>query len=82
MRGNWTLGAGRYTFNLGSRTWDWRLNITKAIETVSTIRSADTRLDLGRTFSAGALVFRDRHRTSGSFSGTDSFIGSEGFDSY
>ncbi|MGI8508101.1 MAG: hypothetical protein ACR2MQ_02110 [Gemmatimonadaceae bacterium] len=70
------VAVGPFTVILGRHTWDWRLNITNAIETIVVYRSANTRLDLGLTLSAGAPVFRDRRRNLRISTGTA--LGSEG----
>ena len=62
---------------LPNRSLDWRLNVSESISTIGLMVSPNTRLDLSRSLSTGAPVYRDRRWHFGE-SGEFELAGAEG----
>lgn len=60
-----TFPVGPVSLAFSRDSYDWRVNVADFIAIVGLSLSPNTRLDLGRSLSSGAAVFRDRHSSFG-----------------
>jgi hypothetical protein len=60
-----TFPVGPVSLAFSQDSYDWRLNVADFIAIVGLSLSPNTRLDLGKSLSSGAAVFRDRHSSFG-----------------
>lgn len=66
-----TFPVGPVSLEYGEREYNWRLNVTDFIWAVGLSISPNTRLDLFRSLSSGAPVFRDRRTGFGQIGDID-----------
>jgi len=60
-----SLPIGPLSLECGDDNFDWRLNVVDFVAIVGLSLSPNTRLDLRKSLSSGAAVFRDRHESFG-----------------
>jgi hypothetical protein len=62
---NLSFPLGPVSVECSEDSFDWRLNVVDFIAIVGLSLSPNTRLDLRKSLSSGAAVFRDRHASFG-----------------
>jgi len=60
-----TFPIGPVSLAFSQDSYDWRINVADFIAIVGLSLSPNTRLDLGKSLSSGAALFRDRHSSFG-----------------